>query len=98
MFTLVPVSDGILFAAEQVPDKVSACDDDITKWSVDAAVKRLETIHTDDEFGLYLFRPFARVVCFKTHKFMIQSARSLPSKPSSRQPSKAHFDNPSFAD
>ncbi len=98
MFILVPVSNGILFAAEQVPDKVSACDDDITKWSVDAAVKRLETIHTDDEFGLYLFRPFARVVCFKIHKFMIQSARSLPSKPSSRQPSKAHFDNPSFAD
>lgn len=43
------VSDGILFAAEQVRDKIASCDDDFTKRSVDVAVRRLETIHTDLE-------------------------------------------------
>lgn len=43
------VSDGILFAAEQVRDKVASCDDDFTKRSVDAAVARMETIHADLE-------------------------------------------------
>ena len=43
------VSDGILFAAEKVRDKVAACDNDFTSRSVDAAVKRMETVHTDLE-------------------------------------------------
>jgi hypothetical protein len=43
------VSDGILFAAEKVRDKVAACDNDFTSRSVDAAVKRLETVHSDLE-------------------------------------------------
>jgi hypothetical protein len=43
------VSDGILFAAEKVREKISTCDDDFTKRSVDAAVSRLATIHTDLE-------------------------------------------------
>lgn len=43
------ISDGILFAAEQVRDKVSACDDDFTKRSVDAAVNRMATVHADLE-------------------------------------------------
>ncbi|MCA1624375.1 MAG: hypothetical protein LC768_02285 [Acidobacteria bacterium] len=41
------VTDGLLFAAEQVRDKVNACDDNFTERSVDTAVKRMETIHTD---------------------------------------------------
>lgn len=43
------VSDGILFAAELVRDKIASCDDDFTKRSVHASVNRLATIHTDLE-------------------------------------------------
>jgi len=41
------VSDGILFAAEQVKDKIASCDVDFTERSVDAAVARMGTIHND---------------------------------------------------
>ncbi|HVQ35912.1 MAG TPA: hypothetical protein VMS31_00165 [Pyrinomonadaceae bacterium] len=41
------ISDGVLFAAEQVRDKVRACDDDFTKRSIDAAVADLAHLHTD---------------------------------------------------
>lgn len=41
------VSDGLLFAAEQVLNKVHSCDVDFTERSVDAAVARMETVHGD---------------------------------------------------
>jgi hypothetical protein len=42
-------ADAVLFVAENVHDKLAACDDDFTKRSVDAAVSRLDHIHTDLE-------------------------------------------------
>lgn len=47
--SLCVISDGVLFAAEQVRDKVSACDDDFTKRSIDAAVAGMAHLHTDLE-------------------------------------------------
>ncbi len=41
------VSDGLLFAAETVLNKVHSCDVDFTERSVDAAVARMETVHGD---------------------------------------------------
>jgi hypothetical protein len=41
------VTDGLLFAAEQVLNKVHSCDVDFTERSVDAAVARMETVHGD---------------------------------------------------
>lgn len=43
------VSDGILFVAEQLRNKIQACDDDFTKRSIDASVARLGHLHTDIE-------------------------------------------------
>jgi hypothetical protein len=42
-------ADALLFVAENVHDQLAACDDDFTKRSVDAALSRLEHIHTDLE-------------------------------------------------
>jgi hypothetical protein len=43
------VSDGLLFAAEQLVDKITSCDNEFTARSVDTAVARMATVHTDIE-------------------------------------------------
>jgi hypothetical protein len=41
------ISDGLLFAAEQLVDKITSCDNEFTARSVDTAVARMATIHGD---------------------------------------------------